>query len=261
MRQAAPHTDLARDGAQTAWPWSPTLNHHTRLAPASHYSYCTKINWKEAGQEILPLLHNQVRPRDRSDLLQMTESSVAESRPAKSPASNPAGVLIMSFQALRKFRIPPPHPQLLSTSASSTRVWAEEQRSASPDFTQISTPLHPTLQCLSCVNRRLGHKLNDLWKGNRDSPYLFISVCLSPKILPHFVPESLCLCFPCSRGSEPSFCSLGATERHLLTLPSFIGIPLVQSVKKISEPALMYKQVLAFLPCPSCPAQNVPQWG
>ena len=60
---------------------------------------------------------------------------------------------------------------------------------------------------------------------------------------------------------QPSFCSLGATERHLLTLPSFIGIPLVQSVKKISEPALMYKQVLAFLPCPSCPAQNVPQWG
>ena len=59
---------------------------------------------------------------------------------------------------------------------------------------------------------------------------------------------------------QPSFCSLDATERHLPTLPSFTEI-LVQSVEKISEPALMCKQVLAFLPCPSCPAQNVPQWG
>lgn len=88
VKQPAPHTDLARDGAQTAWPWSPTLNHHTRGAPTSRYSYCAIINWKEVGQEILPSLHNKVRPRDRSDLLQMTESYVAQSRPAKSPASN-----------------------------------------------------------------------------------------------------------------------------------------------------------------------------
>ena len=86
----------------------------------------------------------------------------------------------MPFQALGKFRIPPPQPRLSSTSASPTRVWAEEQRSASPELTQISTPLHLTLQCFSGVNRRLGHKLNDLWKGKWDSPCLFISVYLSP---------------------------------------------------------------------------------
>lgn len=88
VKQLAPHTDLARDGAQITWPWSPTLNHHTRLARTSCCPYCTIINWKEVGQEILASLCNKVRPRDRSDLLQMTESSVAESRPAKSPASN-----------------------------------------------------------------------------------------------------------------------------------------------------------------------------
>ena len=88
VKQLAPHTDLARDGAQISWPWSPTLNHHTRLACTSRYSYCTIINWKEVGQEILSSLHNKVRPRGRSDMLQMTESSVAESGPAKSPASN-----------------------------------------------------------------------------------------------------------------------------------------------------------------------------
>ena len=88
VKQLAPHTDLARDGAQITWPWSPTLNHHTRLARTSRYSYCTIINWKEVGQEILSSLHNKVRPRGRSDMLLMTESSVAESGPAKSPASN-----------------------------------------------------------------------------------------------------------------------------------------------------------------------------
>ena len=123
----------------------------------------------------------------------------------------------MSFQALGKFRIPTPHPLPPSSSASPTRVWAEEQRSASPDPTQISTPLHPTLQCLSCVNRRLGHRLNDLWKGNWDSPCLFISVYLPPKILPHFVPESLCLFSlqPSVRGlflqSGPFYCCSGSS--------------------------------------------------
>ena len=73
VKQLAPHTDLARDGAQITWPWSPTLNHHTRLAPTSCCPYCTIINWKEVGQEILPSLHNKVRPRDRSDLLQVIE--------------------------------------------------------------------------------------------------------------------------------------------------------------------------------------------
>lgn len=151
---------------------------------------------------------------------------------------------MMSFQALRKFRIPPPHPQLLSTSASPTRVWAEEQRSASPDFTQISTPLHPTLQCLSCVNRQLGHKLNDLWEGNWDSPYLFISVCLSPQILPHFVPESLCLCFPCSRGSEPSFCSL---------VPSTAALgPCWGSLSRASGPPLIHEPLNSSA-CSLCP--------
>ena len=150
----------------------------------------------------------------------------------------------MSFQTLRKFRIPPPHPQLLSTSASPTRVWAEEQRSASPDFTQISTPLHPTLQYLSCVNRQLGHKLNDLWEGNWDSPYLFISVYLSAKILPHFVPESLCLCFPCSRESEPSFCSLVPSTAAL--------VPCWRSFSRASGPPLIHEPLNSSA-CSLCP--------
>ena len=150
----------------------------------------------------------------------------------------------MSFQALGKFRIPIPHPSPPCSSASPTRVWAEEQRSASPDPTEISTPLHSTLQCLSCVNRRLGHRLNDLWKGNWDSPCLFISVYLPPKILPHFVPESLCLCFPCSRGSEVRSCSLVPSTAAL--------VPRWGGLSRESGPPLTH-QPLNSSACRLCP--------
>ncbi|KAB0340058.1 hypothetical protein FD754_023442 [Muntiacus muntjak] len=50
---------------------------------------------------------------------------------------------------------PAPHVVLTAQSSTGRRVWAEEQKSAPPDPTQISPPFHPTLQCLSCVNRRL----------------------------------------------------------------------------------------------------------
>lgn len=139
----------------------------------------------------------------------------------------------MSFQALRKFRIPPPHPQLLSHPVP---LSAESRQRSKDQHHQISLRSLPHFipHCSASVVSTGGWGINLMTSGKRNcvSPYLFIS--LSTFLPKFFLTLSLNLSasvFPAAVGQSPLSVNLVPSTAALVpcwgSLSRASGTPLI----------------------------------